>query len=145
MKVEFDYLVIGSGIAGLFYAIQVSKFGKVAIVSKSDLDQTTTAKAQGGVATVLYNPDSYEKHISDTVIAGCGINDEKIVEIVVKEGPDRVLDLINIGTNFDKDQFGQYDLNKEGGNSLKRVLHYKIKLENKYRELSFKRLKVIQI
>ncbi|MDD4150339.1 MAG: FAD-dependent oxidoreductase, partial [Bacteroidales bacterium] len=127
MKVEFDYLVIGSGIAGLFYAIQVSKFGKVAIVSKSSLDQTTTAKAQGGVATVLYNPDSYAKHISDTVIAGCGLNDAKIVEIVVKEGPDRVRDLINIGTNFDKDQFGQYDLNKEGGHSEKRVLHYKDK------------------
>ncbi len=127
MKVEFDYLVIGSGIAGLFYAIQVSKFGKVAIVSKSSLDQTTTSKAQGGVASVLYNPDSYEKHINDTVIAGCEINDERIVEIVVKEGPDRVLDLINIGTNFDKDKFGQYDLNREGGHSEKRVLHYKDK------------------
>lgn len=127
MKVEFDFLVIGTGIAGLFYAIEVSKYGKVAIISKNNIEQTTTAKAQGGIASVLYNPDSYEKHINDTIVAGCGLNDPKIVEIVVKEGPDRIYDLVNIGTNFDKNQYGKYDLNKEGGHSENRVLHYKDK------------------
>ncbi len=127
MKVEFDFLVIGSGIAGLFYALEVSHYGKVAIISKTSIDETTTSKAQGGIASVLYNPDSYEKHINDTIIAGCEINNKKIVDIVVKEGPDRIYDLINIGTKFDKDRDGLYDLNREGGHSEKRVLHYKDK------------------
>jgi len=127
MKVEFDFLVVGSGIAGLFYAIEISKFGKVAIISKTRIDDTTTAKAQGGIASVLYNPDSYEKHINDTISAGSGLNNRDVVEIVVKEGPDRIYDLINIGTKFDKNRDGLYDLNKEGGHSEKRVLHYKDK------------------
>jgi len=127
MKKGFDFLVIGSGIAGLFYAIQVSKYGKVAIISKTKIDDTTTSKAQGGIASVLYNPDSYEKHIDDTLIAGCDINNKKIVDIVVKEGPARIYDLIDIGTKFDKDRDGLYDLNKEGGHSENRVLHYKDK------------------
>ena len=127
MKKEFDFLVIGSGIAGLFYAIKVSKYGKVAIISKTKIDDTTTAKAQGGIASVLYTPDSYEKHINDTIVAGCEINNKKIVDIVVTEGPNRIFDLIAIGTKFDKDRDGLYDLNKEGGHSEKRVLHYKDK------------------
>jgi L-aspartate oxidase len=127
MKKEVDFLVIGSGIAGLFYAIKVSQFGKVAIVAKNKIDNTTTAKAQGGIATVMYTPDSYKKHIDDTMIAGCNLNDRKIVEIVVKEGPQRIEDLINIGTNFDRNNAGKYDLNKEGGHSESRVLHFKDK------------------
>jgi L-aspartate oxidase len=127
MKREVDFLVIGSGIAGLFYALKVSKFGKVAIISKTNIENTTTAKAQGGIASVMSLPDSYQKHIDDTIIAGCGLNDKKIVEIVVKEGPDRVKDLISIGTNFDVDKSGHYDLNKEGGHSESRVLHFKDK------------------
>ncbi len=127
MKKEFDFLVIGSGIAGLFYAIEVSKYGKVAIISKTIIDDTTTAKAQGGIASVLYNPDSYEKHINDTISAGCKVNKKNIVEIVVKEGPDRIYDLIDIGTKFDKNRDGLYDLHKEGGHSENRVLHYKDK------------------
>ncbi|MDD3858914.1 MAG: L-aspartate oxidase [Bacteroidales bacterium] len=127
MKKTVDYLVIGSGIAGLFYALKVSKYGTVAIISKDNIDNTTTVKAQGGIATVMYNPDSYEKHISDTINAGAGLNNKKIVEIVVKEGPVRIHDLINIGTHFDKDNYGHYDLNKEGGHSENRVLHFKDK------------------
>ena len=127
MKRQVDFLVIGSGIAGLFYAIKVSRYGKVAIISKNELNNTATAKAQGGIASVMYTPDSYQKHISDTMIAGCNLNDHNIVEIVVKEGPQRVKDLINIGTNFDIDDKGQYDLNKEGGHSESRILHFKDK------------------
>lgn len=127
MKIEFDYLVIGSGIAGLFYAVKVSKYGRVAIISKNSIDNTTTVKAQGGIASVMYNPDSYEKHINDTISAGCNLNKPEIVNIVVTEGPERINDLINIGTKFDKDKAGQYDLHKEGGHSENRVLHYKDK------------------
>ncbi len=127
MKREVDFLVIGSGIAGLFYAIKVSKYGKVAIISKDNIDNTTTVKAQGGIASVTYMPDSYQKHIDDTVAAGSGLNDRRIVEIVVKEGPERVKDLISIGTNFDIDKSGHYDLNREGGHSESRVLHFKDK------------------
>lgn len=127
MKVEFDYLVIGSGIAGLFYAIKVSQYGRVAIVSKDKIDNTTTVKAQGGIASVMYEHDSYDKHIIDTLSAGCELNNPKIVEMVVKEGPERIKDLINIGTNFDKNKSGKYDLHKEGGHSENRVLHYKDK------------------
>jgi len=127
MKKHVDFLVIGSGIAGLFYAINVSRFGKVAIISKDNIDNTTTVKAQGGIASVMYNPDSYHKHIEDTINAGAGLNDREVVEIVVKEGPIRINDLINIGTQFDKNSSGYYDLNKEGGHSENRVLHFKDK------------------
>jgi L-aspartate oxidase len=127
MKKKVDFLVIGSGIAGLFYALKVSKFGKVAIISKENIDNTTTVKAQGGIASVMYNPDSYDKHIEDTINAGAGLNNREVVEIVVKEGPTRVHDLINIGTHFDKDPSGAYDLGKEGGHSENRVLHFKDK------------------
>jgi L-aspartate oxidase len=127
MKKKVDFLILGSGIAGLFYALKVSKFGKVAIISKENIDNTTTVKAQGGIASVMYNPDSYEKHIEDTINAGAGLNNREVVEIVVKEGPTRVHDLINIGTHFDKDATGAYDLGKEGGHSESRVLHFKDK------------------
>lgn len=127
MKKKVDFLVIGSGIAGLFYALKVSKFGKVAIISKESIDNTTTVRAQGGIASVMHNPDSYDKHIEDTINAGAGLNNREVVEIVVKEGPTRVHDLINIGTHFDKDATGAYDLGKEGGHSESRVLHFKDK------------------
>ena len=127
MKISFDFLVIGSGIAGLFYALKVSKFGNVAIISKDKIDNTSTSKAQGGIASVTSILDSYDKHINDTINAGCGLNDKKIVEIVVKEGPQRIADLITIGTHFDTDNSGHYKLTKEGGHSEFRVLHYKDK------------------
>ena len=127
MKILFDYLVIGTGIAGLSYALKVSKFGKVAIICKDSINDTSTSKAQGGIAGVMSRFDSYDKHIQDTMVAGCGINNPKIVEIVVKEGPQRIKDLINIGTHFDTDKTGHYDLTKEGGHSEFRILHYKDK------------------
>ncbi|RZK63422.1 MAG: FAD-dependent oxidoreductase, partial [Pedobacter sp.] len=121
-----DYLVIGSGIAGLSFALKAAKHGKVLIVTKSNEDESNTKYAQGGVAVVVdKKEDSFEKHIQDTLIAGDGLCDRRAVEIVVKEGPERINEIIEYGTNFDKDTAGVYDLAKEGGHSEHRVLHYK--------------------
>ncbi|MFN3851717.1 MAG: L-aspartate oxidase [Spirosomataceae bacterium] len=122
---KVDFLVIGSGIAGLSFAIKASQKGKVLVLTKVNEDETNTKYAQGGIAAV-FDPetDSFEKHIQDTLIAGDGLCDRKTVEIVVKEGPDRIKELIEYGTNFDKHD-GEYDLTREGGHSAKRILHYK--------------------
>ena len=120
-----DFLVVGSGIAGLSFALKASKHGKVLIVTKSNEDESNTKYAQGGVAVVVDKSDSFEKHIADTLDAGDGLCDEKIVEIVVKEGPSRIQEIIDYGTHFDKKSDGFYDLAREGGHSESRVLHYK--------------------
>jgi len=122
---KVDFLVIGSGIAGLSFALKAAQHGKVLIVTKSNEDESNTKYAQGGVAVVVDKDDSFEKHIEDTLIAGDGLCDREIVEIVVKEGPQRIQEIIDYGINFDKDQTGVYDLAKEGGHSEHRVLHYK--------------------
>ncbi len=120
-----DFLIVGSGIAGLSFALKAAKHGKVLIVTKSNEDESNTKYAQGGVAVVVdKEEDSFEKHIKDTLIAGDGLCDEAVVEVVVKEGPDRIAEIIEYGTNFDKVS-GVYDLAKEGGHSEHRVLHYK--------------------
>ena len=121
-----DFLVVGSGIAGLSFALKAAKHGKVLIVTKSNEDESNTKYAQGGVAVVVdKKEDSFEKHIEDTLIAGDGLCDKETVEIVVKEGPERIKEIIDYGTNFDKTKEGMYDLAKEGGHSEFRVLHYK--------------------
>ncbi len=120
-----DFLVIGSGIAGLSFALKAAKHGKVLIVTKSNEDESNTKYAQGGVAVVINKDDSYEKHIKDTLIAGDGLCNPKIVDMVVKEGPERIKEIVQYGTNFDKDFSGNYHLAKEGGHSEHRVLHYK--------------------
>jgi L-aspartate oxidase len=126
MNRNVDFLVIGSGIAGLSFALKAAKHGKVLIVTKSNEDESNTKYAQGGVAVVVdKEEDSFEKHIQDTLIAGDGLCDEKVVEIVVKEGPKRIQEIIDYGTNFDKTNLGIFDLAKEGGHSESRVLHYK--------------------
>src|SRR5580765_4893909 len=126
---QTDFLVIGSGIAGLSYALKVAeKFPdkKIIILTKTTADETNTKYAQGGVA-VVNDPehDSFDKHIEDTLIAGDGLCNERIVEIVVKEGPDRVNEVIEWGAKFDKDPDGDYKLGREGGHSEFRILHYK--------------------
>jgi L-aspartate oxidase len=126
---QTDFLVIGSGIAGLTYALKVAhQFPdkKVLIVTKAAADETNTKYAQGGVAVVndLEN-DSFEKHIEDTLIAGDGLCNKKVVEIVVTEGPARVQEIIDWGANFDRDAEGDYKLGMEGGHSEFRILHYK--------------------
>ena len=124
-----DFLVIGSGIAGLTYALKVAtQFPdrKVMVMTKATADETNTKYAQGGIAVVndLEN-DSFEKHIEDTLIAGDGLCDEKVVEIVVKEGPERVREIISWGAKFDKEEDGDYKRGREGGHSEFRILHHK--------------------
>jgi L-aspartate oxidase len=124
-KREVDFLVIGSGIAGISYALKVAEFGKVLMLTKSDEDESNTKYAQGGIAAVMYEPDSYNKHIEDTLICGDGVCDENIVKLVIEESTQRINELINWGTQFDKTVTGNYDLAKEGGHSEKRILHHK--------------------
>ncbi|OKS89017.1 L-aspartate oxidase [Mucilaginibacter polytrichastri] len=126
MTKTVDFLVIGSGIAGLSFALKAAKHGKVLIVTKANEDESNTKYAQGGVAVVVdKKDDSFEKHIEDTLIAGDGLCDPIAVEAVVTEGPARIREIIEYGTNFDKTNEGYYDLAKEGGHSEFRVLHYK--------------------
>lgn len=122
---KVDFLVIGSGIAGLSFALKAADHGKVLIVTKSNEDESNTKYAQGGVAAVVDKSDSFEQHIIDTQIAGDGLCDVNIVENVVREAPDRINELISYGTSFDKSDSGFYDLAKEGGHSANRILHYK--------------------
>ena len=125
MRKCVDFLVIGSGIAGLTFALKVAKYGKVCIITKSKMDDTATSWAQGGIAAVMYTPDSYEKHIRDTIIAGDGLCDEKVVRFTIQESTERIRDLVKWGAKFDKTKSGRYDLAKEGGHSEYRVLHHK--------------------
>ncbi len=125
MLIKTDFLIIGSGIAGLSFALKAAAHGKVMLITKSDEDESNTKYAQGGIAAVWHNEDSIEKHIADTLNAGAGICDEKIVRQVVTEGIERVQELIELGTQFDRNEQGQYDLSKEGGHSEHRILHHK--------------------
>ncbi len=125
MQRKFDFLIIGSGIAGLTFALKVAPYGKVLIITKANADESNTKYAQGGIAGVLQAPDSFEEHIKDTLIAGAGLCDEKVVRTVITEGADRIREIIDWGTRFDKNESGNYDLAKEGGHSAHRVLHYK--------------------
>ncbi len=125
MKPKYDFLVIGSGLAGLTYALKVAKFGSVGLISKTKLEESNTYYAQGGIAAVTYQPDSYQKHVEDTLIAGDGLCNPDVVEMVIKEAPERIKELIDWGAEFDKGPDGHYDLAKEGGHSEKRILHHK--------------------
>jgi L-aspartate oxidase len=102
-----DFLVVGSGIAGLTYALKVAKAcpdKQILVITKTIADETNTKYAQGGIAGVTdFENDSYDKHIEDTLIAGDGLCNPKIVEIVVKEGPQRIQEMIDWGAEFDKD------------------------------------------
>lgn len=124
-----DYLVIGSGVAGLTFAVKIAeKFPSrtVVIVTKASEDESNTKYAQGGVAIVSNKEeDSFKKHIKDTLIAGDGLCEEDVVEMVIKEGPDRLEELLLWGANFDVNDTGKFDLGKEGGHSEYRIIHHK--------------------
>ncbi len=124
---KFDFLVIGSGVAGMSYALKVSQSGKgkVALVCKTTIDEANTAKAQGGVASVTnLEVDNFEKHIHDTMVAGDYISDPAAVKQVVEGGPAGIADLVRWGVNFDKNEKGNFDLHREGGHSEFRILHH---------------------
>jgi L-aspartate oxidase len=122
MKIESDFLVIGSGIAGLSYALKAAELGTVAIVTKKEKAESNTNYAQGGIAAVVSSTDAFEHHINDTMKAGGYLCHKDIVELVVKEGPDRINELIEVGVQFTQNKKG-LDLGKEGGHSHHRIVH----------------------
>jgi len=122
MRIECDFLVIGSGIAGLSYALQAADHGSVAIVTKCDVSESATNYAQGGIASVYSTEDSFDAHIEDTMVAGAGLCHEDVVRMVVEEGPQTIRNLIDWGVQFTTSG-ESYDLTREGGHSARRILH----------------------
>lgn len=121
---KFDFLVIGGGIAGLTYALKVADHGSVAILVKKGLEESSTSWAQGGVAAVTSADDNFDLHIQDTLRAGAGLCRQSAVEIVVREGPERVMELVKLGAKFDKTPgSSEYHLHQEGGHSRRRIFH----------------------
>ena len=127
MLMRCDYLVIGSGVAGLTLALEAAKHADVLVVTKRDLDQSATAYAQGGIAAVLDPADSFEQHVHDTLECGRGLSHPDVVDMVVRDAPERVRDLIALGAAFSRVGGGDSDLDltREGGHSARRVVHAK--------------------
>ncbi len=126
MVKKFDFLIIGSGIAGMSYALKVAHKGKVALICKTKLEEANTYFAQGGVASVTNTlVDNFDKHIEDTLIAGDFLSDRRAVEKVIREAPAQIEELIMWGVDFDKNEKGEFDLHREGGHSEFRILHHK--------------------
>jgi len=130
--IQYDYVVIGSGIAGLSFALKAAAHGEVAVVTKANKAESNTVYAQGGIACVTSTEDSFELHVRDTLTAGAGLCDEAVARIIVTEGPARIRDLIELGVQFDSREedpdreingTSELDLTKEGGHSKRRILH----------------------
>ncbi|MFT3693578.1 MAG: L-aspartate oxidase [Kofleriaceae bacterium] len=124
VSLETDYLVIGSGIAGLNFALLAAEHGRVTIITKKQATDTNTNWAQGGVAAAIAKDDSFETHIEDTLVAGDGLCDRDVVEMVVKDGPAQVQRLLDVGVRLDRDQSGNLDLGREGAHTKHRVVHW---------------------
>jgi L-aspartate oxidase len=128
MEIKTDFLVLGSGIAGLSFAIKAAEMGTVAIVTKKEKSEANTNYAQGGIAAVSDTADRFDYHIRDTILCGAGICKEDVVQFVVSEAPERIRELVDWGVEFTKAEPGSssvYDLGREGGHSMRRVLHAK--------------------
>ena len=127
MRETTDFLVLGSGIAGLTLALRAAEHGDVMIVTKRARDDANTTWAQGGISAVLDPADSFDAHVADTLTAGAGLCKRDIVEVCVREGPDRIADLVALGTRFtravDANGDSQFELGREGGHSARRVVH----------------------
>ena len=124
MRTECDVLVIGTGVAGLSFAIEAARHGKVLIVTKGGMSDSATSWAQGGIAAVLDPTDSFEAHVADTLATGGGISHPDVVEMVVRDGPERVRELVRLGAAFSEVEDGTaLDLTREGGHSARRVVH----------------------
>ncbi|MCI0405606.1 MAG: L-aspartate oxidase [candidate division Zixibacteria bacterium] len=119
---SFDFLVLGSGVAGLSFALKVAPLGKVAVVTKKKRSESNTNYAQGGIAAVFDSADSFEKHVQDTLTAGAGLCKEEIVRQIVQTGPRLINELANWGAQFSRED-GRFALGREGGHSQKRVVH----------------------
>lgn len=133
-QINTDFLIIGSGVAGLTFALKIAKFGDVALVTKKGIMDSNTSHAQGGIASVFGELDSFDLHIQDTLASGDGLCNRDVVEMVVKNGPSRIRELIDLGVHFnlrDKKQSdsespdfdAELDLGREGGHSQKRIVH----------------------
>jgi L-aspartate oxidase len=125
MDHQYDFLVIGSGMAGLKFALKVADSGKVAVITKAVLNDTNTSYAQGGIASVTYEPDNFNKHVEDTLVAGDGLCNPRVVEMVIQDAPEQIQQLIRMGVEFDREPSGRFDLSREGGHSEHRILHHK--------------------
>lgn len=126
MSQDFDVLIVGSGIAGLWFALKMADQGyRVAILTKKNRADSNTNYAQGGVACVTSNTDDFESHVRDTMEAGDGLCDEEVVRQIIRAGPDRIKELIELGLRFSTTETGEYDLGREGGHSERRILHVK--------------------
>ncbi len=125
MEHRFDILVIGSGIAGLTFALKLAEKGTVAVITKKDKLETSTNYAQGGIATALGPDDSFQLHIEDTLTAGDGLCHQDVVELVVRSGPQRIHELVEMGVEFSREAADRvaYDLGREGGHSRNRIVH----------------------
>ncbi|MEL6616233.1 MAG: FAD-dependent oxidoreductase, partial [Bacteroidota bacterium] len=123
MRHRFDYLVIGSGVAGLSFALRAAEHGSVAVVTKKASAESNTNYAQGGIAAVMDPDDNVEDHVRDTLIAGAGLCDEDVVRMVVTEGPERIRELMDWGARFDRGEDGELHLGREGGHSADRIVH----------------------
>ena len=119
----FDFLVIGSGVAGLSFALRAAEHGAVCVVTKKETAESNTNYAQGGIAAVVAPTDDTEAHVRDTLVAGAGLCHEDVVRMVIEEGPDRVMDLVELGAQFDRDPDGELHLGREGGHSADRIVH----------------------
>ena len=123
MSIEKDFIIIGSGVAGLTFALKVCKFGSVGIITKDALEESATKYAQGGIASVMAKDDSFELHVQDTIETGRGLCHEDFVRIACSEGPARICELIGLGAQFDRVHGAEFDLGQEGGHSKRRILH----------------------